>query len=330
MSKLRLSVAIGDYDRNRPLIDGAVQIDAVDPVIMTLSPEEIFFRAIRHEAFDICELSLSSFTLRTARGDCPYVGVPAFVSRAFRHNAIIVRRDAGISSPRDLAGKRIGTPEWQLTANVWVRGMLEEHYGVPASAIHWVRGGIEEAGRVEKLTFAPPSGVEISDIPEDRTLSDMLLRGEIDGFIGPRAPLAFSGGDPRLRWLFDDPAAEAEGYFQRTRIFPIMHLIGIRKSLAQAHPWLPMAALKAFESSKAIALERLTDTSAAKTTLPFVDERLAAARRLMGRDFWPYGLAANRQTLATFLRYHANQGISSRILDPEELFHPGTHESHKI
>src|SRR5262245_33675531 len=179
MGKLQLSIAIGDYDRNRPLIDGTVAIEGVDPVIMTMSPEEMFFRAMRHEAFDVCELSLSSFVLRTARGDCPYVGIPVFLSRAFRHTSIIVRSGRGIAQPQDLEGKRVGTPEWQLTANVWTRALLEDDYGVAPSDIRWVRGGLEEPGRLEKLAITPPPGVVIEDIGPGETLKDMLDAGEI-------------------------------------------------------------------------------------------------------------------------------------------------------
>jgi len=330
MAKLKLSIAIGDYDRNRPLIDGSVQIDAVDPAIMTLSPEEIFFRAMRHEAFDVCELSLSSFFLRTARGDSAYVGVPAFVSRAFRHTSIVVRKDAGILKPQDLKGRRIGTPEWQLTANVWARGLLSDFYGVKPSDIEWVRGGIEEPGRHEKVRFDPPEGVKIVDIGPEETLSELLLRGKIDGFVGPRPPRAFTDGHPNLTWLFLDPAAEAKAYFASTKIFPIMHLIGVRRSIADAHPWLPMAILKAFDRSKAAALAHLNDTSATKVTMPFVEEHLAETHRLMGRDYWAYGLDPNRHVLETFARYHRDQGLSTRLISPDELFHPGTREAYKL
>jgi len=330
MSKLRLSIAIGDYDRNRPLIDGAVPIDGVDPVVMTLTPEEMFFRAMRHEAFDVCELSLSSFMLRTARGDCPYVGIPAFLSRAFRHTSIIVRSGRGIARPQDLKGKRVGLPEWQLTANVWTRALLEDDYGVKPSDIRWVRGGLEEPGRLEKLAITPPPGVVIEDIGSTDTLSGMLEAGEIDAFIGPRAPLSFTPSNGKLGWLFEDPTREAMEYFRRTRIFPIMHLLGVRRSLAERHPWLPMALLKAFDRSKALALAHLADTSATKVTLPFVEEQLRRTHTLMGDDFWPYGLEPNRHVLETFARHHHAQGISSRVVGVEELFHPGTLEAHKI
>jgi 4,5-dihydroxyphthalate decarboxylase len=327
MSKLKLSVAIGDYDRNRPLIDGAVMIDGVDPVFMTLSPEEIFFRAFRHEDFDICECSLSSFSAKTAAGQCPYVGVPAFVSRMFRHTSIYVRTDR-IKKPEDLKGRKVGVPEYQLTAIVWARAILQDDFGVKPSDIHWIRGGIEHADRPEKISIKLPTGVRLDNAPEGMTISELLTRGEIDGFIAPRPPT--TAGQQNIGWLFADPVAAAKDYFKRTGIFPIMHLIGVRRTLAEQHPWLPAAVLKAFEQSKASALAHLADTSATKVTLPFVEERLAEARALMGEDYWAYGLVPNRNTLETFLRHHHSQGLSSRLLKPEELFHPSTHESFKI
>jgi 4,5-dihydroxyphthalate decarboxylase len=327
MSKLKLSVAIGDYDRNRPLIDGAVAIDGVDPVFMTLPPEEIFFRAFRTQDFDICECSLSSFSVKTALGQCPYVGVPAFVSRMFRHTSIYVRTDR-VKKPEDLKGRKVGVPEYQLTAIVWARAILQDDFGVKPSDIHWIRGGIEHPGRPEKITIKPPEGVRLDDAPEGATISELLARGEIDGFIAPRPPTTV--GHKHIGWLFADPVAAAKDYFRRTGIFPIMHLIGVRRALAEQQPWLPAAVLKAFEQSKSIALVRLADPSATKVTLPFVEERVQEARELMGEDYWAYGLAPNRKTLETFLRHHHAQGLSARLLKAEELFHPSTHESFKI
>src|ERR1700757_1074277 len=172
MTKLNLSLAIGDYDRNRPLIDGAVQIDGVDPVFMTLPPEEIFFRAFRSEDFDICELSMSSFTVKTAQGNCPYVGVPAFVSRAFRHNSIYVRRDR-IKTPADLKGKRVGLPEFQLTACVWARVILQHDHGIRPPDVAWGGGGIDDPSRPEKIGIKLPPGVRVEEAPEGRTISQL-------------------------------------------------------------------------------------------------------------------------------------------------------------
>jgi 4,5-dihydroxyphthalate decarboxylase len=328
MAKLNLSVAVGPYDRTRALVDGTVQIDGVKPVCMTLSPEEIFFRAFRHTEFDICELSLSSFTVKTAQGGGDYVGVPAFVSRAFRHTSIYVRTDR-IKKPEDLKGKRVGVPEYQLTANVWARAILEDDYGVKPSDIHWIRGGIEDADRPEKISITLPKDVKLDNAPAGMSISALLAEGAIDGFIAPRPP-SLPANTPNVGWLFPDPVAAAKDYFKRTGIFPIMHLVGVRRTLAEQHPWLPGAVFKAFVQSKKVALDLLSDTSATKVTLPFVEERLAEARALMGDDFWSYGMADNRKTLEAFLRHHHAQGLSSRLLTPEEMFHPGTHESFKL
>jgi 4,5-dihydroxyphthalate decarboxylase len=330
MAKLTLSVAVGDYDRVRPLVDGAVQIDGVDPVFMLLEPEEIFFRAFRHADFDVCELSMSSFTVKTAAGDCPYVGVPVFPSRAFRHNSIYIRTDRGIVRPEDLKGRRIGVPEYQVTANVWTRAMLQQDYGVKPSDVTWVRGGYEQAGRIEKIAVALPADVRVEDAPEGATISGLLADGAIDAVIGPRAPSCFTAGHPHVGWLFADPAAAGAAWFRKTRIFPIMHLLGVRRSIVEHHPWLPVAVMKAFEQSKARALAKLRDVAATKVTLPFVEEQLLAARTLMGEDFWSYGLDANRHVLEVFLQRHHAEGLSSRLLAPEDLFHPSTHETHRV
>lgn len=330
MASLPLSVAIGDYDRNRPLIDGKVGIDGVDPVFMTLDPEEIFFRAFRHAEFDICELSLSSYVVKLDRGDSPYVAVPAFLSRAFRHTSIYIRTDRGIRAPADLKGRRIGLPEYQLTACVWARALLEDEYGVKPSDVTWVRGGIEQPGRPEKIRIALPPDIRLEDAPPGASLNALIERGEIDAFIGPRAPSCYDRGGSNIARLFADPTAAAADYFRRTGIFPIMHVLGIRRTIAEAHPWLPAACLKAFEQSKAAALAKLADTSATKVTLPFVEEQLKAARELLGPDYWSYGVAANRGVLETFLRHHHRQGLSSRELSVDELFHPATLEAHRI
>lgn len=326
--KLDLSIAVGDYDRTRPLIDGTVQIDGVNPIVMTLSPEEIFFRGFRNQEFDICEASLSSFTVKTAQGDNPYVGVPVFLSRTFRHTAIYVRTDR-IKNPAELKGKKVGLSEYQLTANVWARALLEDEFGVKPSDIHWVRGGLEEAGRPEKISLKLPADVKIDSAPDGVTISQMLANGEIDGIIAPRRPSSAVPGS-NIGWLFADPVAAATDYFKRTGIFPIMHMVGVRRTLVDRQPWLPAAVFKAFSQAKDVALAKLTDVSAIKVTMPFIEERLAADRALMGQDFWSYGMAPNRKVLETFLRHHHSQGVSQKLVGIEELFHRSTHESFKI
>jgi 4,5-dihydroxyphthalate decarboxylase len=256
------------------------------------------------------------------------VGVPAFVSRAFRHTSMWVRTDR-IEKPEDLKGKKVGLPEYQLTANVWARSILHDDYGVKPSDIHWIRAGIEDATRPEKISIKLPPDVRLEDGPLGKSISTLLAEGTIDGFMAPRPP-SLPKSTPNVGWLFSDPTAAAKDYFKRTGIFPIMHLVGVRRTLAEQHPWLPGAVFKAFAQSKAAALELLSDTSATKVTLPFVEEQLKATRDLMGEDFWSYGVAPNRKTLETFLRHHHAQGLSSREVKVDELFHPGTHETFSL
>lgn len=328
MSNLNLSVAIGNYDRCRPLIDGLVKIDGVDPVVMTLSPEEIFFRAFRGREFDICELSLSSSTVQAAQGRFPYVGIPVFLSRAFRHTSMYCRTDR-IKKPEDLRGRKIGLPEYQLTANVWARAILQDDHGLAPSDVTWVRGGISHAGRPEKIKIQLPDNVKLEDAPPGETISSLLAKGEIDGYMAPRAPDVPSDTQ-NIGWLFSDPVSAAKDYYRRTRIFPIMHILGVRRELADKHPWLPGAIYKAFEESKLKAIEHLSETSATKITLPFTEERLKEARDLMGNDYWSYGIEANRHVLEHFFRHHHEQGLSPRLVTPEDLFHPGTFESYSL
>jgi len=330
MTRLNLSIAVGNYDRTRPLIDGDVMIDGVDPVFMTLTPEEIFFRAFRFGEFDICELSMSSLTVKIAEGNADYVAVPAFLSRAFRHTSFYIRTDRGIEKPEDLAGRRVGLPEYQLTACVWARAILQDEYGVKPSDVHWVRGGLENPGRPEKIKLNLPQDVRLDTAPAGRTLSQMLADGEIDAIISPRPPSCFERGEPNIGWLFADPVAAAKDYYARTRIFPIMHVLGIRRELAEKHRYLPGAVLKAFTRSKDMATERLEENSATKVTLPFVEEQVKAAKELMGSDYWSYGFDANRDLLETFLAHHHAQGLSKRKVAAEELFFPTTLETVKV
>jgi 4,5-dihydroxyphthalate decarboxylase len=208
--------------------------------------------------------------------------------------------------------------------------ILEEDYGIRPADITWVRGGYEHPGRIEKVSLNLPADVVVENAGPDDTISALLANGEIDAVIGPRAPSCFERGHPNVGYLFADPQQTATEWHRRTRLFPIMHTLGIRRSLTEKHPWLPVAVFKAFEHSKAIALAKLGDTSATKVTLPFVEEQLRAARMLMGEDFWAYGLEPNRRVLTRFLQRHHAEGLSSRLLTPEDLFHPASLEMHKI
>jgi 4,5-dihydroxyphthalate decarboxylase len=330
LAALELSIAMGDYDRTRPILDGRVKIDGVDPVCMLLSPEEMFFRAFRHKAFDVSELSISSYCVTVAGGSPHYVAIPVFLSRAFRHTSIYIRLDRGIEKPQDLVGKKLGIAEYQQSANVWVRGILEQDFGVKPADIHWVRGGMDTPGRPEKIELKLPADIRIEQAPVGATLNEMLAEGEIDGFVGPRWPRCFDEGHPMVGRLFRDPIAAAADYFARTGIFPIMHLLGVRRSLAEQHPWLPGALMKAFSAAKDTALAALNDTSAAKVTMPFVEDNLAAVRRLMGADYWPYGIADNVRVLEAFCEMHYRQGLSPERLTIEQMFHPATFEAYSL
>ncbi len=330
LTKLSLSIAMGDYDRTRPIFDGRVQIDGVDPICMLLSPEEMFFRAFRAQEFDVSELSLSSYCVTVANGDPHYVAIPAFLSRAFRHTSIYIRLDRNIDEPQDLVGKRIGIAEYQQTANVWVRGILEQDYGVKPADITWVQGGMDTPGRPEKIRLNLPDDVRIESAPADVTMNDMLASGDIDGFIGPRWPRCFGAGHQHVGRLFKDSIAVAAEHFSRTGLFPIMHLVGVRRSLAESHPWLPGAILKAFTAARDIAVAALNDTSASKVTMPFVEDNLGTVKKLMGENYWPYGVADNATTLAAFCEMHYQQGLSARRLAVDELFHPSTYEAYSL
>ncbi|MCC6007317.1 MAG: ABC transporter substrate-binding protein [Rhodobacteraceae bacterium] len=290
----------------------------------------MFFRVFRHGAFDVSEMSFSSYCVKLARGESDYIALPVFLSRAFRHTSVYVRTDTGIRAPADLKGRRIGIAEYQLSANVWVRGILEDDHGVKPSDVTWVRGGMDTPGRPEKIALTLPDDIRMEQAPEGATLNGMLEAGEIDGFIGPRWPRCFAEAHPHVGRLFSDSIGAAEDYFRRTRIFPVMHLLGIRRNLAEAHPFLPGALMKAFTEAKHIAEAALDDTSATKVTMPFVEDTLARTRALMGRDPWSYGLAGNAHVLEAFLDYHHRQGLSPRRLAVEELFHPAALESFSL
>ncbi len=321
---------MGDYDRTRPIVDGRVKIDGVDPICMLLSPEEMFFRAFRHHAFDVSELSISSYCVGVAKGDAHYIAIPVFLSRAFRHTSIYIRTDRGIEKPQDLKGKRIGVAEYQLSANVWVRGILEDSYGIKPADIIWVRGGMDTPGRPEKIQLDLPADIRIEQAGPNNTLNQMLADGDIDGFIGPRWPRCFDEGHPHVGRLFSDPISAAENHFQETGIFPIMHVLGVRRTLAADHPWLPGALFKGFSTAKAIAQAALNDTSATKVTMPFVEDNLDRAKRLIGPDYWSYGIPDNAKVLEAFLDMHFSQGLSTRRVTIEEAFHPTTFEAYSL
>jgi 4,5-dihydroxyphthalate decarboxylase len=318
---LEVSLATSQYDRTAAFHDGRVTIEGCTTRnILIDAPGEIFHRAFGFQEFDIAELSLCSHMLTTARGDAKYVAIPAFPLRMFRHSGVYIRTDRGIDRPEDLRGKTVGLPEYQQTANVWVRGMLDDEHGVDIRSVRWRTGGRDEPGRQERTEVRLPAGIDWQVIPPDRTLSDMLEKGEIDALISPRPPRCFARKDrcEHVDHLFPDyPSVELE-YFKRTRIFPIMHVVGIRRALVDKHPWLPVSVFKAFLKAKEVIDLRNS------TLLPWADAEYKRMESLLGEDYWSYHLEPNRHVIETFARYAVTQGLIERPIAPDDLFAPST------
>jgi 4,5-dihydroxyphthalate decarboxylase len=330
LSKPSLSLAVCDYDRTKALFDGRVGIEGCDINPIIIEPEEAFHRAFRDQDFDITEISISSHTMTTARGDNPYVAIPAFVSRVFRHSGIYIRTDRGIKTPADLKGKTVGIPEYQITANVWIRGILQEEYGLDPASILWRRGGTEQPGRNERSPIQLPPDIEIKQIPADRSLSMMLESGEIDAVFSARAPSCLSRGAPNVARMFPNFREVEADYFRRTGIFPMMHMIGIRKSLVEQHPWLPVSVYKAFIEAQRIAMQQVQDIGQLWVSLPWSVAEYEATVALMGKDYWSYGVAENYHALDTLTRYSFEQHLSSRKVAVEELFAPSVLDLSRI
>ena len=322
MSRLPITIATWDYDRVRPLIDGRVRVEGCDVNYITMPVEECFERAYFHGEFEVAEIGFSPFLIALSRGPTPYVAVPAFLSRMFRHSAVYIRTDRGIAGPSDLRGKRIGVPEYQMSAVMWFRGYLQDEFGIAAKDINWVQAGLENTGRRDKFPLNLPDGFPLTSI-NDASLSTMLAEGKIDGVISARRPSCFVSGHPQIQRLFSDYRTTERDYFKRTGIFPIMHALGIRRDIYEKNRWLAASLYKAFLQAKRIADAELAETTALKIGLPWVTAEFEATTDLMGDDFWSYGVDANRKTLSTMARYSYEQGLAVRLLAIEEMFAEG-------
>ncbi len=330
MKKLALTLACWQYDRTRALFDGTVKAEGIELNCLSLMPNETFYRMLRHKEFDVSELSLGSYSTLKARGDCPFVAIPVFPSRFFRHSCIYLNSEAGIDSPDDLKGKRVGVPEYQLTAAIFVRGMLQHEYGVKAEDVNWFWGGQEESGRVGAISYQLPDRIHLQEIPAEQTLVAMLETGELDALITPNMPSCFVRGSPKVKRLFPDYKPIEMDYFQRTRIFPIMHTVAIRKDVYDLHPWVAQSLFKAFTQAKAIAQKEMYVTEALRLTLPWLIDHIEETRQVMGEDFWPYGLGPNRIALDALTTFLVEQGLTERKVEPEELFAPNTLAEYRI
>jgi 4,5-dihydroxyphthalate decarboxylase len=327
--RVPLTLACWDYDRTLPLAAGDIRPDGIDLTYLNLPVEETFFRMARYREFDAAELSLSSYVISLGQ-DAPFIAIPVFPSRSFRHNGIYVHTGSGISEPAGLAGRVVGVPEYQLTAAVWIRGTLAEHYGVAVDSVRYRTGGLHQPGRTGKIPHAAPPGVEVQPIPPGATLDAMLAEGAIDALYSPRTPRMFAAGDPRVRRLFADPRAEEERYFAATGIFPIMHVVVLRRDVYERRPWLAQSLYKAFEEARVATAARMRETAAARYMLPWLYADVERTQALMGAEFWPYGLPANTCTLRTFLRYSHEQHLAGRPMEPADLFAPETREAHIV
>jgi 4,5-dihydroxyphthalate decarboxylase len=326
MSRLELTFACGDYDRTRALEDGSVRPDGIDLTYLRLPVEETFFRMLRHREFDVAEMSLSTYVATLDADPRPFVALPVYTSRMFRHGGIYINAEAGIRAPGDLVGKRIGVPEFQLTAGVWIRGILDEHHGVPIDSVTYYTGGQETPGRIEKGRV--DTGLDIRPIPDGATLSHMLADGEIDALHTPRVPSTFR--DPRVERLFPDVVAVEKEYFAATGIFPIMHVVVVRGDIYERHPWVAQSLYKALLAARDDAYARIYDSSALRFMEPWLIQHLEDAKQLLGQDYWSYGVAENRTVLDVFLRYHHEQGLSRKRYEPVDLFAPETLEAFVI
>ncbi len=330
MSQLKLTFGCWNYDRTRALADGSVVADGIDLNYLDMLVEETFFRMLRHQEFDVAELSLSSYTVSLFRSPQPFVAIPVFPSRFFRHSCIYVNAASGIRKPADLIGRRIGNPEYQMTAPVWIRGILSDHYAVPVDSVTYVTGGEEEPGRSEKLKLDLPPSIKVERIGPAQTLSQMLRDGEIDALYTARAPSSFRAGDGRVVRLFPDYREIERDYYRSTGIFPIMHTVAIRRDVYEANRWIAQSLQKAFIAAQAKTYADLKESAALKAMLPWLNHHVEEAIAEMGEDYWPYGFDRNRATLDTFLRYHHEQGLSKRRLAPEDLFAPESLEAFRI
>ena len=329
MTRLSLTFACESYDRIRALQDGRVQPEGIDLNVVALPVEETFYRQARYREFDLSEMSLSSYLLTLDEDEPPFAALPVFPSRMFRHQSIYVNADRGIREPADLVGKRVGVPEYQLTAVVWQRGILAEHHGVPVASVRYFTGGMEQAGRVEKLRLNLPPEISVTPIGPDQTLSELLAAGELDAVYSAGEPRGF-GSLPQVRRLFPDFQAAEADYFRTTGIFPIMHVVAVKRALYEREPWIARSLAKAFGAALDIAYADLAQRNALKVMLPWLAKHLDDTVSVLGQRYWDYGLDANRHVLETFSRYSHEQGLAARPRLAQEIVLPQASDSFRL
>jgi 4,5-dihydroxyphthalate decarboxylase len=319
-NELALTLAISPYDLVSDLTAGLVVAEGIKLTSLVNMPvEEIFYRFIVNREWDVSEISLAKYVSMRSQGDASFIAIPVFPSRIFRHASVFVRRDGPVKAPPDLAGRHVGLPEWAQTASVYSRGFLMHQFGVDLASIKWVQAGVNRPGRIEKVEVRLPPGVEITRMPE-ATLSEMLVSGEVDAVLSARAPACFDEGHPNIRRLFENFMEVEAAYYQATSIFPIMHTVAIRGELLERHPWIAVNLFKAFGEARHRSVARALDPTHPQFPIPWCFEYARRAQESFGKDYWPYGIEANRKTLEAFLQYAHEQGVCHRLLQVEELF----------
>ena len=329
MANLQLTLACEDYDRTRPIKDARIKPEGIEINYLVMSVEEIFWRMMKYEEFDVSELSMGAFLTAAARGRRPFIAIPVFPSRTFRHRCIFINTASAIRRPEELRGKRMGVPEYSMTAAVWLRGLFEHEYGIPPNEIHWIQAGEEQPGRKDRVEFEMPPGVRM-DSKNDRTLNEMIASGEIDAMMSPRMPTCFLEGAANVRRLFPNYRQAEMDYFAKTGLFPIMHVIVIKRAIYEKDPWVAQTLYKAFCEAKDLCLRELYDTNILRVSLPWTSAEYEDTRDLMTADYWPYGLAPNRMNLETLHGYLYEQGLIKQRLNLDELFARETREAFKI
>ncbi|KAB5575344.1 4,5-dihydroxyphthalate decarboxylase [Coniochaeta sp. 2T2.1] len=328
---LRLTFACWAYDRMKAIEDGTVKPEGIDLTFLNYRVEETFFRQLRFKEFDLSELSLSSYVLTLNSDNPPFIAIPVFPSRFFRHQSMYMNKNSGITKPEDLKGKKIGIPEYQMTAAVWQRGIMEEEFGVPITSVHFFTGNIEPSDRPRhsKVSHTYPEGVSVTAIGPGKSLSQMLADGEIDAIFSATKPSSFDTRPDRVTHLFPNYKEVEADYFTRTHIFPIMHVVAIKRAVYEANPWIAKTLTKAFGKALELAYEPLQERAALRYMLPWLDDHVAETKKLMGgkERWWQDGFEENKHVLEKFLEYSYNQGLANRKFKPEELFAPSSLES---
>lgn len=321
MSDLRLTLAIGDYLHTRELVSGKVKPEGIDLTALQLPLETVAYRFLTTYEWEMSEFSLATYCTYVANGNSPMIGIPVFPSRVFRHGAIFVREDSPLRSAGDLKGKRVGIPQWTQTAVTYVRGFLQHDAGVPLTTIDWIQAGVNDPGRKEMATFELPAGFRLTSVPS-KSLGEMLLSGEIDAMISARPPKIFLDGKHPVKRLIGDYREQEKDYFRRTGIFPIMHVIVLRRDAYEANRWIARNLMDAFEQAKRACLPELYQNQTSFLPTAWSYDHVEETNRLLfpDGDPWPYGIERNRKTLEPFLAFCHEQGVTKRRLALEELF----------